>query len=89
MKCWLKFIVYLSHFKTLINDTADILAKYCHSLNMFPSYFYELGESVSVTNEEFWIEYLRNMEMVFWKVKYAGTLDEGQFKEKLLEALKI
>ena len=56
---------------------------------MFSSYFYELGESVSATNEEFWIDYLRNMAMVFWKVKYAGTLDEGQFKEKLLEALKI
>ena len=26
--------------------------------------------------------------MVFWKVKYASTLDEGQFNEKFLEALE-
>ena len=46
------------------------------------------GGVSSATNEESWVEYLRNMAMVFWEVKYASAPDEGQFKENFLEALE-
>ena len=68
------------------SSCADIEAKHCPSLNRYSFIFLRTGGASSANNEEFWIEYLRNMAMFFWKVKYTSTLDEGQFKEKFLEA---
>ena len=52
---------------------------------MFLFIFLRTGGASSVANEEFWIDYLRNMAMVFWKLIHTSTLDEEQFKEKFLE----
>ena len=45
-------------------------------------------KKLTLNIEEFWIEYLRNMALVFWKELYANTLNKEQFKEKFLEALE-
>ena len=42
-------------------------------------------KELTLSNEEFCIEYLRNIAMVFWKELYASTLNEEQFKEKFFE----
>ena len=55
------------------------------SLNRCPFIFLRTGGASSAINEEFWIEYLRNMAMVYWKVKYTSTLDEGQLKRIFLK----
>ena len=39
-------------------------------------------KELTVNNEEFCTEYLRNIAMVFWKEFYASTLNEDQFKGK-------
>ena len=45
-------------------------------------------KELTPNNEEFWIEYLRNVAMVLWKELYASTLNEEQFKEKFFEPLE-
>ena len=45
-------------------------------------------KELTPNNEELWIEYLRNMAMVFWKELYGTTLNEEQFKEKFFEPLE-
>ena len=45
-------------------------------------------KELTLNNEEFCIEYLGNMAMVFWKELYASTINEEQFKEKFFEPLE-
>ena len=71
------------------NRKKGIWAHHCPNLNGCSFIFLRSGGASSAANEEFWINYLRNMAIVFWKVIYTSTLDEGQFKEKLLEALEF
>ena len=35
-----------------------------------------------------YVEYLRNMAMVFWEELWASTLNEEQFKEKVSEPVE-
>ena len=45
-------------------------------------------KELTLYNEEFCIEYLRNMAMVFGKNGYASTINEEQFKGKCFEPLE-
>ena len=45
-------------------------------------------KELTPNNEQFCIEYLRNMAMVFGKKLYASTINEEQFKGKCFEPLE-